>query len=50
MKRATLQLTVNSICCSKVKGVDEDAGLRERPEEGSDEGSETVSTGDKSSG
>jgi hypothetical protein len=39
MKRATLQLTVNSICCSKVKGVDEDAaGTVAELRAGSDQG------------
>lgn len=45
MKRATLHIIVNSVCCAKIKGVDHDVGLDHRgSEEDGDPASEGSST------
>ena len=51
MTRATLHLNIYSICCAKVKGVDEDAArsVYEGSQPGADDGRETDDAVDESS-
>ena len=42
MKRATLHIIVNSVCCAKIKGVDHDMGV---DPSGSEEVGDTASEG-----